>query len=589
MKTPIILSSFIFILLAIISLLSAAAANNDDHEDFLECLSGRYHNSISNVTYTPTNSSYASILRFSIHNLRFTSQSTPRPQVIITPEHESQIPHVIHCARENDMEIRIRSGGHDYEGLSYVSQVSFVILDLINFSEITVDPKAKTAWVGSGATIGSLYYRIAERSSILGFPAGVCPTVGVGGHFSGGGYGTLLRKYGLAADNVIDARIVDASGRILDRRSMGEDLFWAIRGGGGSSFGVILAWQVKLVEVPEQVTVFTVSRTLEQNATLLVHRWQSIAHTFDPDLFIRILITRANSTQNDRNFTVRAAFNSIFLGGIDRLIPIMQRDFPELGLTREDCTEMSWIESILYFAGFPIESRDVLLNRTQPRVRYFKAKSDYVRRPIPERGLEGLWRIFYEPEGEDAELILSPYGGIMDNISESAIPFPHRARNLYKIQHLAWWQENNARNSHRYISWIRRLYSYMAPYVSSSPRAAYINYRDLDIGVNNNEGRIDYARASVWGRKYFGNNFDRLVRVKTAVDPDNFFRNEQKIVSIHRGFHPNKPVEIIPEILPSPNARPRITDHPFIAVNQGRPWGRASRATAQGPPRAHRF
>ncbi|CAA0823771.1 FAD-binding Berberine family protein [Striga hermonthica] len=533
MKTSIILSTFIFILLAIISSCSlSAAADNDDHEDFLECLSKRYHNSISNVTYTRNNSSYTSILRFSIHNLRFTSQSTPRPQVIITPEHESQVPPVVHCARENDMELRIRSGGHDYEGLSYVSQASFVILDLINFSEITVDPEAKTAWVGSGATIGSLYYRIAERSPILGFPAGTCPTIGVGGHFSGGGYGTLLRKYGLAADNVIDARIVDANGKILDRRSMGEDLFWAIRGGGGSSFGVILAWQVKLVEVPERVTIFTITRTLEQNATLLVHRWQSIAHTFDPDLLIGIFITRANSTQNGQNFTIRVAFSSIFLGEIDRLIPIMQRDFPELGLTREDCTEISWIESIMYIAGFPIESRDFLLNRTQPRVRYFKAKSDYVRRPIPQRGLEGLWRIFYEPEGEDAQLILIPYGGIMENISESAIPFPHRAGNLYKIQYLAWWQENNARNSHKYLSWIRRLYSYMAPYVSSSPRAAYVNYRDLDIGVNNNEGRIDYARANIWGRKYFGNNFDRLVRVKTAVDPDNFFRNEQSIPSL---------------------------------------------------------
>ncbi|KAL0396194.1 UNVERIFIED_CONTAM: Berberine bridge enzyme-like 18 [Sesamum calycinum] len=531
MKTPSI-STLFFILFVIFSCSSAASADDhDDHHDFLECLSEEFHNytSISRVVYTPTNSSYPSILRFSIQNLRFTSESTPKPLVIITPEHESHIPPVIYCAKENDMEIRTRSGGHDYEGLSYVSEVPFVIIDLINLSEVTVDVEQKTAWVEAGATIGSLYYRIAEKSPTLGFPAGVCPTVGVGGHFSGGGYGTLLRKYGLAADNVIDARIIDVNGRILDRESMGEDLFWAIRGGGGASFGVILAWKVQLVDVPERVTVFTIHKTLEQNATQLIHRWQYIAHRFDSDLFISILIRRVNSSQDGRNMTIRASFNSIFLGGIDRLLPLMQKGFPELGLVREDCTEMSWIQSILYFAGFPIESNEVLLNRTQPNVRYFKAKSDYVQKPIPENGLEGIWRLFYEPEAEEAEVILSPYGGRMDEISESAIPFPHRAGNLYKIQHLVYWEEEEAQNSDRYISWIRRLYSYMAPYVSRFPRAAYINYRDLDIGVNNNEGKISYAQASVWGIKYFKNNFDRLVRVKTAIDPENFFRNEQSI------------------------------------------------------------
>ncbi|KAL2244591.1 UNVERIFIED_CONTAM: Berberine bridge enzyme-like 18 [Sesamum indicum] len=529
MKTPTISTLIIF--LSLVFSWSCAASVDDNVNGFLECLKQECHNyyPISSLVYTPINSSFPSVLNFSIRNMRFSLDSTPKPQVIITPKYESQIPPIIYCAKQNKLQIRTRSGGHDFEGRSYVTDVPFVIIDLLKLSEVTVDAQQKTAWVGAGATIGMLYYRIAEKSPTLAFPAGFSPTVGVGGHFSGGGYGILLRKYGLAADNVIDAKIVDANGRILTRKSMGEDLFWAIRGGGGASFGVILAWKVQLVDVPETVTVFTIGRTLEQNATQLIHRWQYVAPKFERNLFLRIVARRANASEDGSKLTIRASFNSVFLGRIDRLLALMQKYFPELGLVREDCTEMSWIQAILYNVGLPIDSREVLLNRTQPGVRYYKGKSDYVQKPIPISGFEGIWRLFYEPEGREAEILLTPYGGKMAEIPESAIPFPHRAGNLYKLHHMAYWKAEDAQNADKYINWIRRLYSYVAPYVSQSPRGAFLCYRDLDIGVNNNEGVVSIETARVWGTKYFKNNFDRLVQVKTRVDPGHFFREEQSI------------------------------------------------------------
>ncbi|XWS42833.1 hypothetical protein CRYUN_Cryun16bG0048400 [Craigia yunnanensis] len=422
------------------------------------------------------------------------------------------------------MHVRVRSAGHDYEGLSYISDVPFIIIDLFQIRSVTVDIKNEYAWVGTGATLGELYYSISGLSNVHGFPAGSCPTVGVGGHISGGGFGTIFRKYGLAADNVFDAKMVDVNGNILDRKSMGEDLFWAIRGGGGASFGVIFSWKVRLVRVPPTVTVFKIGKTLEQGATKLLHKWQTVANKLHQDLFIHVVIgvTSANSNGNK---TVQVSFDCLFLGTAERLLSLIKDSFPELGVARDDCTEMSWIQSVLYFAGYSImESVDVLINRTTQSTQFFKAKSDYVKEAIPETGLEGLYRMLVEEES--SVLILTPYGGRMSQIWSSETPFPHRSGNLYGIQYILNWEA--AEETEKHIGWIRRLYKYMEPYVSKSPRAAYFNYRDLDLGRNRNRN-TSYAEANVWGLKYFKNNFKRLVGVKTSIDPHNFFWNEQSI------------------------------------------------------------
>ncbi|KAG5235887.1 berberine bridge enzyme [Salix suchowensis] len=523
-------------LLAFLSLLlvfngpsgSFSATTNDEsvYESFLQCLEKNTNpqDKISNLVYSQSNTAYTSVLRAYIRNARLNTSSTPKPLVIVTPTQISHVQATVICTKKVGYQLKIRSGGHDYDGISYISDTPFFILDMFNLRSIKVDIKAESASVQAGATLGELYYRIWESSKGHGFPAGVCPTVGVGGHLSGGGYGNMLRKYGLSVDNVLDAQIVDVNGKLLDRKGMGEDLFWAICGGGGGSFGVIISYKIKLVPVPKTVTIFRVERTLDQNATDVVHKWQSVAPTISNDLFMRMLLQPV--TRKGKQ-TLRASIVTLYLGNSDSLVALLGKEFPELGLKKENCNETSWIQSVLWWANFDIgTSPDVLLDRNPNDANFLKRKSDYVQKPISKAGLERLWKKMIDI-GKTG-LVFNPYGGRMSEIPASATPFPHRAGNLYKIQYSVNWQEAGKDADNKFMTQIRRLHSFMTPFVSKNPRSAYLNYRDLDIGVMMPNKR-SFEQGSVYGYKYFNDNFDRLVKVKTAVDPEDFFRNEQSI------------------------------------------------------------
>ncbi|XP_073025271.1 berberine bridge enzyme-like 22 [Primulina eburnea] len=266
---------------------------------------------------------------------------------------------------------------------------------------------------------------------------------------------------------------------------MGEDVFWSIRGGGGASFGIIIAWKIKLVRVPPIATVFTVHKNLDQQGIQLVNIWQNVASKLPRDLFIRLIF------QNSNRGEVEVMFDSLYLGPAEELIPLMEKRFPELGLDPVDCSEMSWIESTLYFDRFkPGDPLEVLLERNvQAGIKATSRENQILR--------ENQWETTYS----EAE-------------------------------------------SRRHINWIRELYDYMEPYVSSSPRSTYLNYRDLDIGINELEN-ITYSQATIWGTKYFKGNFKKLAEVKSRVDPRNIFRSEQSIPPLYnQGIQNRLPFEM---------------------------------------------
>ena len=309
-------------------------------------------NGITNFTTPSDAGSFITLLQFSIQNLRFTEPGVPRPSAIILPKTQKELRSSYSCIRASNLAFRIRSGGHSYEGISSTILGStntreFAIIDLMNLNTISIDVAHKTAWVEAGARLGELYYAISSSPKLgsgYGFSAGTCATIGVGGHIMGGGYGMLSRKYGVSADNILDAKIITPNGTFISSvASQDKDLFWAIRGGGGGSWGIVVSWKLKLLPVPLVLTTFYAWRTGKASVTDLAYKWQSVAPSLaPPELFI--VLYMAGIRDSSGRADIGSSFNGQYWGTIDQTVALMKSLFPELGLTAAECTQGNWAQ-----------------------------------------------------------------------------------------------------------------------------------------------------------------------------------------------------------------------------------------------------
>jgi FAD/FMN-containing dehydrogenase len=168
-----------------------------------------------------------------------------RPAVIIRPADATEVGRVISLARDTDLELAVRSGGHSGAGHSVTE--GGIVLDLSDMKALDIDVDGRTAWADAGLTAAEYTTATGAHGLATGF--GDAGSVGLGGITLGGGVGFLARKHGLTIDSLLAAEVVTADGQILhvDEQSH-PDLFWAIRGGGGN-FGVATRFRYRLHEV----------------------------------------------------------------------------------------------------------------------------------------------------------------------------------------------------------------------------------------------------------------------------------------------------------------------------------------------------
>ena len=416
-----------------------------------------------------------------------------KPRLIARCRDVADVIHSVNFARNHELLLAVRSGGHNGGGLGICDDGLVIDLGLINYTR--VDPTARTVTAGGGCIWGDVDH--ATHAFGLATPSGIISTTGVGGLTLGGGIGHLTRKCGLTIDNLISADLVLANGSFVKANAdENPDLFWAIRGGGGN-FGVVTSFTFKLHPID---TVYAGPILYQLSEASEVMKWY------------RDLIKSAPEDLN---------------GFFAFMTVPPAPPFPEHLHLKKMCG-IVWT-----WTGGLGQGEEIF----KPIRAFKKAALDLVG-PLPQPALQGMFDGLYPPGLQwywraDFVRELSDEAIAKHIKFAEALPSMHSTMHLYPIngaaarvgKHETAWNYRDATwaqvmvgvdpdpaNNEKTISWTKSYWDALHPH---SAGGAYVNFM-MDEG----EERV---------KATYGDNYKRLVEIKNKYDPGNLFRVNQNI------------------------------------------------------------
>lgn len=424
-----------------------------------------------------------------VHNGMFDK----RPLAVLRAEQVADVIAGVNFARDNGLDIAIRTGAHSAPGFGTVE--GGMVIDMSPMHTIRVDPKSKTARADAGATWGDFNH--ATHAFGLATTGGIISTTGVTGLTLGGGIGYLARGCGLSIDNLISADVVMADGKFVTASEReNEDLFWGLRGGGGN-FGVVTSLEFKLHDV-DQVYAGPIFYNLEDAGALLKMYAEFIKTA--PEHFggfpaFQIAPPLPFIPENRHGDTLALAVVH-WSGPMDQAKKALQPFWDVAPIVANGAGPL------------PYPALNGAFDALYPKGIRAYWKGAFAK-DLPDAAIAAHVEHGSRVPEVSATMHLYPINGACHRVAPKDTAFAYRD-STYGMVILASW--NDATKDAERIQWVRDYYQALTPYTEPG---GYINFMQDD----------DYGRI----RDNYRENYDRLVQVKRTYDPDNVFHINQNI------------------------------------------------------------
>ncbi len=427
------------------------------------------------------------------------------PGAIAMCLNERDVQRCITWAREDNKTFLIRSGGHNYAAFSTAPK-GFVgpdlLIDVKPMNHVDVDWDKQEVTVYGGASNQDVANALRERQYAV--PSGRCPTVGTSGLVLGGGWGFAATHSGLTCDSLVGTRIVLADGTAKAiNENQNEDLFWAVRGGGGGNFGVHTSFTFKLHKV-QNVTTFNIVFRPGKQVELLT-KLQSIQND---ESIVQKLSTRSKARpmeagENPPRDRIVVETLGLYWGPESELLEILAPLFKIQGTLSKDIYEVDYWRA-----------RDYLL--TDDPVGMYQIKNSYVQESLSEDALENMLKWMTRWPGgslrQDNMGILFAIGGQVKKVGRSDTAYVHRNSNYIYEMEASWSPIDKPLLVAKQRAWLAAYFADMQRYVQHE---SYVNFPDRELPD--------------WQHRYYGCNLSRLSRVKEKYDPNHVFKFAQSI------------------------------------------------------------